>query len=106
MTQYIPNIEPEDVERIINREFPSEDHANIKKLICQITVNEKNRVIVACLKNANKNLSKLINQLEEANGYWREIISEAEYPKIKKSRNLTEEEIHEKMKTQYLKWLN
>ena len=106
MGQFIPNVSEEDVERILNREFPAENHAEIKKIIANIDVREKARVIIACFKNANKDYSKLINELTNAEGYWREIISAAEYPKIKKARRLTEDEINEKMKEQYLKWFN
>ena len=106
MGQFIPNVSEEDVERILNREFPAEQHAEIKKLIANVTVQEKSRVVIACIKNANNDYSKLVNELENANGYWREIISEAEYPKIKKARNLTDDEINEKRKEQYLLWFN
>jgi len=104
--QYTPNITTEDVERILKREFTEDLHSEIRSLINGVTVHERLRIIIACFKNANKDFTKLANELENANGYWRETISDAEYPKIKKASNLTEYEINKKMKNQYLEWLN
>ncbi len=106
MEQFIPKVSENDAKRILKREFPVELHDEINKLIAKVTVREKLRVVVACIKNANRNYSKLLNALENADGYWREEISEAEYPKIKKARNLTNDEISEKRKNQYLLWFN
>ena len=106
MGQYIPKVSPNDIERIIVRDFPPESHDEIRLTIKQINPHEKNRVIVACLKNSKGNLERLINEFENAEGYWREIISEVEYPKIKKAWNLTKDQINDKMKEQYLKWFN
>jgi hypothetical protein len=49
-------------------------------MIQSIQVIEKHRVILACLKNAGGDVQKLKGHLNEAPGYYREIIAEAEYP--------------------------
>lgn len=106
MTQYIPEVTEKDIDRLIARDYHSDEHCEIRRLLPSITVRERLRVIAACLKIGGGNFSKLKGELLNANGYWREIIGEAEYPRIKKARKYTESEIHEKQKQQYLKWFN
>ena len=106
MTQYIPEVSEKDIDRLIARNYKSEDHDEIRKLLPDVTVRERLRVIAACLKIGGGDLTKLKGELLNANGYWREIISEAEYPKIKKASKYSKSEIHEKQKQQYLKWFN
>ena len=74
---------------------------------------ENPRVILACLKTANGDFSKLKAQLADADGWWREIISEAEYPnytrkmfRIDRLSADEKERIIEKDKSQYLQWLH
>jgi hypothetical protein len=81
-------------------------------MIGSVEVREKARVVLACLKNAKGNLEKLKAELADASGYWREIISEAEYPyytkkmfRIERLSAREKEQIIEKDKSQYLKWL-
>jgi hypothetical protein len=106
MSQYIPQVTDEDIERLISRDFPPETHDEIWQLTASVTVHERLRVIAACLKNANGRIKLLRGELYNADGYWREAISEAEYPKIKKASRYSDAEIHEKQKQQYLKWFN
>ena len=65
------------------------------------------------MKVAARDVQKLKRNLNEAAGYYREILGEAEYPfyvkKIFRIDKLTEKEkvdIVEKDKKQYLDWLN
>src|SRR5262245_40924311 len=113
MAQYVPTVADEDVERIIRRDYPPALHAVIHGLIRAVDVREKPRVMLACLKNAGGNIEKLKGELANADGWWREIISEAEYPHYTKKMfridRLSAEEtarMIEKDKSQYLKWLN
>jgi len=52
----------------------------ILQLIATVTVREKPRVVLACLKIANGDLDRLRANLADASGYYRELLSEAEYP--------------------------
>jgi hypothetical protein len=112
MRQYIPNVSDADIERIVQRDYPPELHGVIHQLIGGIEVGEKARVIMACLKNANGNFEKLRGDLANASGWWREIISEAEYPnytakmfRIDRLSTQERERIIEEDKSQYLAWL-
>jgi len=82
-------------------------------MIQKVQVREKDRVMLACMKVAALDVQKLKRNLNEAAGYYREILGEAEYPfyvkKIFRIDKLTEKEkadIVEKDKKQYLDWLN
>jgi len=112
MEQYVPDVSPHDVERVVARDYPPEHHEAIHEKIRGIDVREKVRVILACLKNGAGDLQKLEGELANAEGWWREIISEAEYPNYTKkmfriARLSKDEEarIIEKDKSQYLAWL-
>lgn len=113
MEQYVPTVSESDIERVIRRDYPPDVHAAIREMIRGIEVREKARVIVACLKNANGDFQKLKGELANAEGYWREIISEAEYPaytkkmfRIDRLPPTERERIIEKDKNQYLTWLH
>ncbi|HKC95324.1 MAG TPA: hypothetical protein VKB81_15005 [Nitrospira sp.] len=112
MEQFVPDVSESDVERIIKRDLPVEEHDGILEIIRQLEVREKARVVLACLKNSGGDLRKLKYDLAEASGYYREHIGEAEYPnymkKIFRIDKLSEAEIStifEKDKNQYLAWL-
>ena len=104
MSQFIPEITEEDITRILERDFPAGSHSEIREAFNKVQTQEKLRVIAACLKNSNRDIGRLLNELENANGFWREIISEAEYPKVRKARNMTEQQISEKRRLQYEQW--
>ena len=106
MDQFIPTVTKKDVERILTRDYLPEKHEEIRLLISNITCQEKYRVTVACFKNSNKDFKRLVYELNNADGYWREAIADAEYPKIKKAKQLTDGEINEKRKVLYLQWFN
>jgi hypothetical protein len=113
MAQYVPSVSESDIERIVRRDYPSDLHAFIYEVIRNIEVREKRRVIMACLKNANGNFEKLKGDLTNAGGWWREIISEAEYPNYTKEMFRIDrlsadekERIIDKDKEQYLTWLH
>jgi hypothetical protein len=112
VAQYVPDVTDTDVERIVRRDYPAELQAAIQDLIRGVEVLEKPRVVLACLKNANGDVKKLKSELEDASGWWREIISAAEYPNYTKKMfridTLSAEEkarIIGKDRDQYLAWL-
>ena len=113
MNQFTPQVSEQDIERVLRRDFPVEHQQELREMIQSIQVIEKHRVILACMKNAGGDVQKLKGNLNEASGYYREIIAEAEYPfytkKMFRIDQLTEPQkadIIEKDKKQYLNWLN
>ena len=96
MDQFTPHVTHEDVERILQRDFPAEHWEELRKIIKLVQVRETDRVILACMKNAGGDVQKLKGNLNEATGDYREIIGEAEYPfyskKIFRIEQLTEKE--------------
>lgn len=98
--------------RIVRRDYPADAEAGILELIATVDVREKPRVVLACLKIANGNLDRLRGELAAASGYYREILSEAEYPLATKRwsriESLPESEvraIYDKDWRQYSEWL-
>jgi hypothetical protein len=59
MTQYVPSVSEQDVDRMVQRDYPPELHAAIHEMIREVEVRENPRVILACLKTANGDFSKL-----------------------------------------------
>ena len=113
MNQFVPEVSPEDVERVLRRDFPAETQDEIRKLIEQVEVREKDRIILACLKIAAGDLARARGELANASGWWREILGEAEYPnytkkmfRIDKLSEAEQAKIIEKDKAQYLAWFN
>ena len=113
MSQFVPQVSEEDIERVLRRDFPAEHHQELWEMIQRVEVREKPRVILACMKNAGGDVQKLKGNLNEASGYYREIIGEAEYPfyskKMFRIDKLSEPEIAaiiEKDRKQYLDWCN
>lgn len=113
MDQFIPQVSEMDVNRIVKRDYPLDQYEMILEMIEKAGQKESARNVLACLKNANGDIEKLKSQLSDAGGYWREIISEAEYPNYSKKLfridRLSETEqraIIESDKSQYLAWLD
>lgn len=86
------------MERIVRRDYPANVAGEILDLIASISVREKPRVVLACLKIAS--------------GYYWELLSEAEYPLATKRwsriQSLPEDEvraIYDKDWRQYSEWL-
>jgi len=84
MKQPTPDVDEDDVRRVLLRDYPESDFDSIWKAIEAVEVREKWRVVLACLKTGGGSTEKLRYQLKDASGYYREIISEAEYPKYTK----------------------
>ena len=110
--QPTPSVTEHDVERIVRRDYPANVAGEVLELIATVTVREKPRVVLACLKIASGNLDRLKANLSSASGYYRELLGEAEYPLATKrwSRipSLPEDEvraIYDKDWHQYSEWL-
>jgi hypothetical protein len=110
--QFTPTVSESDVERVLRRDLPPERQNEIRAIILATEVREKPRVILACLKCAGGDIQKLKGNLADAAGYYRELISEAEYPnwtkkmfRIEKLSEAEKSKIIEKDKNQYLAWL-
>ena len=113
MDQFIPEVSDIDVHRIVQRDYALNQHAMILEMVNKAGQKEKPRIVLACLKNAKGNLEKLKSQLADASGYWREIISQAEYPNYSKKlfridqlSGAEQQAIIDADKSQYLAWLN
>lgn len=112
MRQPTPSVTEADVERVVRRDFPATVVGEILDLIATVEVREKPRVVLACLKIANGKLDRLRADLADASGWYRELLSEAEYPLATKRwfrlASLPEDEvraIYEKDWRQYSEWL-
>jgi hypothetical protein len=110
--QPTPSVNETDVERVLRRDYPTNLVDEIFALIATVEVREKPRVVLACLKIADGNVDRLRSELANASGYYREILSEAEYPLATKRwsriESLPEDEvraIYEKDWRQYSEWL-
>jgi hypothetical protein len=110
--QPTPSVTESDVERIVRRDYPANVAGDILELIATVSVREKARVVLACLKIARGDLDRLRANLSSASGYYRELLSEAEYPSATKRwsriQSLPEDEvraIYDKDWRQYCEWL-
>ena len=82
--QPIAEISKETLEKLIQRDFP-ESYEIVKKklsLINSDSLKGQNRLSAAVLKVSNANLSKIDSYIEMCNSDYRDVISQAEYPRI------------------------
>lgn len=84
ITQPIPQVTADDVERVVRRDFPADDYATVIKILNDYgTENwhrERIRVQLAALKLANANVEKLRACIEAAKRDYRDALVAAEYP--------------------------
>ncbi len=84
MNQPTPRVTRSDVERIVRRDFPSEDFATVMALLDEYGTRrhepEKDRVQLAVLKNAAGSIDELLSQIQTAKIDFRDVLSCAEYP--------------------------
>lgn len=111
-SQPTPSVNDDDVVRVVRRDYSASAVEAILALIATVEVREKPRVVLACLKIANGDLARLRKELADASGYYREILSEAEYPlatkRLFRIDSLTDDEvraIYDKDWRQYVEWL-
>jgi hypothetical protein len=111
-SQPTPVVDMDDVERVVRRDYPADKVADILREIDATNAPESARVVLACLKLAKGDLRRLQGDLRNASGWYREILSDAEYPLATKrwSRmgKMTDQErssIYERDWNQYVAWL-
>ena len=85
MAQRHTEVSDSDIERILRRDYPEADLPELRALIRDVNVREKPRVIAACLKIAGGSTQRLRKELVDVPGYYREILSGAEYPMATKN---------------------
>ncbi len=109
--QLVPKVTEEDIRRLLLREFGEADYKEALSIISKKSHREGNRLKAACIKLANKKIDSLEHQASESAGYYREMISEAEYPNYMKkwssASKLSDEDYNklvERDAEQYLAW--
>jgi hypothetical protein len=112
VTEFTPDVDERDVERILRRDYPEGDIDELRDEIGRLEARFKWRVVVACLKIARGDVASLRRQLHDAPGYYRELMAEAESPRATKMwsriEKLPEDErqaIHDGDRRQYEEWL-
>ena len=112
MNQPTPSVTRSDVERIVRRDFPSEDFATVMALLDEYGTRrhetEKDRVQVAVLKNAAGSIDELLIQIQTAKIDYRDVLSWAEYPSYRWGEK-DEAKIQKMYRDdwqQYSNWLN
>lgn len=110
--QPTPVVDMSDVERVVCRDYPPDVVAVIREQVGALDVREKARVVLACLKVAKGSYDRLGSALEDAPGYWRELLSEAEYPlatkrwsRMKAMSDEQRSSIYQRDWNQYVAWL-
>jgi hypothetical protein len=115
--QPIPDIKPEDIERIVRRDFPESQFDAVTAMLSVYGVEqwhrERHRVQAATLKLANGNLEALRKHIEIAKRDYRDVLVVAEYPEYWKGRSANLEISHKERSRiidrdwqQYQAWLN
>ena len=111
MDQPVPNVSRVDVERIVARDFPTEDPRTILALLDEFRSDDQNgraRVQLAVLKLADGSIDMLLHEIQEANLDFRDVLSPAEYPTYSWDEE-DEEKLRERIRSdweQYQEWLN
>lgn len=116
MNQPVPKVTSKHVERIVNRDFPAEQVAEVMVFLDEYGKEkfevDVDRVRLAVLKLANGNLEMVRKRIQDAKGDYRDVLSWAEYPTY--SKNICSYKLPEDQKQQiysddwqqYLTWAN
>lgn len=84
MEQPIPTVTRADVERVVRRDFASEQYDSVMSILaeygCESWHRELSRVQLAVLKLAAGSLDVLRREIETAKGDYRDVLVYAEYP--------------------------
>jgi hypothetical protein len=80
--QPIPNVTRGDVERVVRRDFPAEDWAEVQSTLDQYDTSGPPiaRVQLAVLKLADGDLALVRRSIEDAKMDYRDVLAAAEYP--------------------------
>lgn len=76
----IPRVTPEDVRRIVTRDYPESSRDAAWAELNRYTANDTQRVHLAALKCANGNLKTLAKEMTAALEDYRDQLVAAEYP--------------------------
>jgi hypothetical protein len=115
MNQPTPTVDRISVERIVRRDFPSEDFATVMALLDEYGTKsyetEKDRVQLAVLKNAAGSVDELLIQIQTAKMDYRDVLAWAEYPSYLKMQIGEKDEAkiqkaYREDYQQYSDWLN
>jgi len=112
MNQPTPSVTRSDVERIVRRDFHSEDFATVMALLDEYGTRshetEKDRVQLAVLKNAAGSIDELLIQIQTAKMDYRDVVSWAEYPSYRwgEKDEAKLQKIYREAWQQYTDWLN
>jgi hypothetical protein len=114
VNQPVPKVTKKHVERIVHRDFPAEQFADVMAILGEYGKEnwqpEVERVQLDVLKLANGKMDVLRKRIEDAKSDYRDVISWAEYPNCRwDTSNLPAEEqkqIYAKDWKQYLDWAN
>ena len=115
--QPTPSVTAADVERVVRREFPPEQVAQVLTILAEYGGEEwhreQDRVRLAVLKLAAGSMERLRYQIEGAKGDYRDVLGPAEYPGYRKRRPASgavapeeEQRIIDADWKQYQDWLN
>lgn len=111
-SQPTPVVDMDDVDRVVRRDYPPDMVADLLRQIHATDMQGKARVALACLKIANGDWRRLRGALENAAGWYREILAEAEYPlaskRLLRDEALSDQErssIYQRDWNQYVAWL-
>lgn len=115
LRQPIPEITPDDVKRIVLRDFPNAQFDEVMAIVAVYTSRweiETIRVQLAALKLANGHMDSLRRYIDAAKSDYRDVLVPAEYPKYWKAtsrgRGLSEHARHqlfESDRKRYENWL-
>jgi hypothetical protein len=112
--QPVPDVSPDDVQRIVRRDFPSERVAAVLALLreSETVGGVSTRVQLASLKLAAGREDKLFRHLEAAKCDYRDVLVAAEYPeygrmglRIQEMSAIEKREIIERDWRHYEEWL-
>lgn len=114
MEQIIPNINDDDIKRIVSRDFPLAEFSEIEGILEEYKSESKkgrNRVYASIVKLSNGNIDSLKDYVEKAKRDYRDILSLSEFPNYSEIAfddelsELRKEEIIKKDWKQYQDWL-
>jgi len=112
MNQPAPTVTRSDVERIVRRDFPSQDFATLMALLDEYGTKrherERDRVQLAVLKLADGSVDEILCQIQTAKIDYRDVLSWAEYPSYKwdEKDEVKIQKLHRDDWQQYSEWLN
>ena len=112
MHQPVPSVTRSDVERVVRRDFPSEDFATVMALLDEYGTQgherEKDRVQLAVLKLSEGSVDELLCEIQTAKVDYRDVLSWAEYPSYRwdEKDQVKIQKMYRDDWQQYSDWLN